>query len=80
MAAGLPIIATPLKAHKDVICDRKTGCIVSSFEEFKNALFYLSNPDNNSNMGVNAKNWIIDNIGTWDDCAKRYLKAYKDLI
>jgi glycosyltransferase involved in cell wall biosynthesis len=80
MAAGLPIIATPLKAHKDVICDRKTGCIVSSFEEFKNALFYLSNPDNNSNVGVNAKNWIIDNIGTWDDCAKRYLKAYKDLI
>ena len=79
MAAGLPVIASPLKAHKDMIDDKQTGCIVSSSEELEQALIFLSSPETNDNIGENARKWIIKNIGTWDDCSRRYIDIYQSL-
>lgn len=80
MASGLPIIASYLKAHTDMIQHNKTGCIVTSRAEFIEALSFLSDYDTNVNVGTVAKSWIIDNIGTWSDCADRYIKIYKNLL
>ncbi len=80
MAAGLPVIASPLKAHIDIIDDKQTGCIVSTPKELEQALIFLSNPITNNNIGENAKRWIVKNIGTWDDCATRYINIYQTLM
>lgn len=79
MAAGIPIIASDLSAHQDVVIHRETGWLVNSAEDLKQAIQYMSIPENNLRMGIAAKNWIIEHIGTWDDCAQRYEKAYMEL-
>ncbi len=79
MAAGLPVIASDLAAHRDVIIHKKTGWIVSSARDLKEAIKFMSIPENNLRMGAEAKQWIKEHIGTWDDCARRYANAYTEL-
>jgi len=76
MATGLPVITSDLVAHHDIVTHKKTGWIVKSSEELKQAIEFLSIPENNKRMGIAAKEWIKSNIGTWKDCATRYKTAY----
>lgn len=80
MAAGLPVIASKLSAHRDIIRHRQTGWLVDSPEEFRAALVELEMPDSNRETGQAARIWIKENIGTWDDCAGRYASAYQTLL
>ncbi len=80
MASGLPVIASDLPAHRDVIRQGKTGWLVSSQKEFQEALHWLKERENNMQMGNQAKTWVLKNIGTWDDCAERYVKAYQSVM
>jgi len=80
MAAGLPVIASNLSAHRDIIYHRQTGWLVDSPEEFRSALSTLEMPDSNRETGQAARIWIEENIGTWDDCAARYVSAYRRLL
>jgi glycosyltransferase involved in cell wall biosynthesis len=80
MAAGLPIIASDMPAHIDVIKHGINGWVVSNPQEFKNAIFSFGNAETVKRMGGSARSWILENIGTWDDCAERYITAYHDLL
>lgn len=80
MAAGLPVIASNLSAHRDIIQHRQTGWLANSSAEFHEALNFLENPDHNRATGEAARAWIKANIGTWDDCAGRYISAYQRLL
>jgi Glycosyl transferases group 1 len=80
MAAGLPIVASPLAAHLDIIANGKTGAIVRNPEELGATLSKLSQPEENMRIGVNARSWVKEQVGTWDDCAQRYFDAYKFLL
>jgi len=80
MAAGLPVIASDLPAHRDVVCDGETGCLVSTLEDFRVALERLEVPAGNRAIGEAARNRVRETVGTWDDCAARYEKAYRDLL
>ncbi len=80
MASGLPVIASNLVAHRDIIRHRQTGWLVDSADEFRAALLHLEIPDHNQETGEAARNWIKTNIGTWDDCAERYVSAYQSLL
>ena len=80
MAAGLPVIASDQPAHRDVILNGKTGWLVSSRHEFQEGLSWLKKKDNNIRMGERARMWIREHIGTWDDCAERYMKAYQSVM
>jgi glycosyltransferase involved in cell wall biosynthesis len=80
MAAGLPVIASRLPAHDDIIEHGKTGMLVDSPEALHAALDWLKNPANNQAMGMAGQSWVRSTLGTWDDCAGRYLKAYQDLL
>ena len=80
MASGLPVIASDLPAHRDLIRHMETGWIATCSADFRTALDFLSDVDNNSRTGLAAKNWISAEVGTWDDCAARYKNAYADLV
>lgn len=79
MAAGLPIVASPLAAHLDIIRDRDTGMIANTREELQATLAKLARPEENLRIGSNAKTWVKEQLGTWEDCAQRYVSAYKSL-
>lgn len=80
MAAGLPVIASNLSAHRDIIRHRQTGWLVDSIEEFRVALAALEMPDSNLENGQAARAWIRESVGNWDDCAARYVSAYRYLL
>lgn len=80
MAAGLPVIASSLPAHRDIIRHQQTGWLVDSRDEFCAALTYLGMREHNRETGEAAHNWIKENIGTWDHCAERYVAAYQSLL
>ena len=79
MAAGLPIIASDLPAHRDIIRHGETGFLVSSQEELQKALEHLSDPSTNRRFGDAARAVAIERYGTWQDCAERYMTAYRTL-
>jgi len=80
MAAGLPVVASDIPAHLDTIIHQKTGFIVTSVEEFKKAMTKLKDPETNRIVGNQARCWVEKEVGTWQDCANRYVKAYIDLL
>ena len=80
MAACLPVIASVLPAHNDVILNLSTGMLVDSPTALAEALSFLATKDNNRDMGEAARAWVLANVGTWRDCAQRYLAAYQALL
>lgn len=77
MAARLPILASPIPAHRNVVRHMETGWLASSREEFAGGLEWLARPDHNEAAGANAHDWVRREIGTWRDCAERYKTAYR---
>jgi hypothetical protein len=79
MAAGVPVIASDIPAHRDVINHRDTGMLIHSARDLQEAVGFLSKTEVNEAMGRKARAWVMKHIGTWDDCALRYFKAYQAL-
>ncbi|MDP1526688.1 MAG: glycosyltransferase family 4 protein [Rhodocyclaceae bacterium] len=79
MAAGLPMIASDLAAHRDFLTHNETGWLVNRPEDMAAGLGYLEIPENNRRIGQAARQWIKTSIGDWDDCAARYLAAHEAL-
>ncbi|MEN8135707.1 MAG: glycosyltransferase [Thermodesulfobacteriota bacterium] len=80
MAAGLPIIASNIPAHRNLIINYETGILINSKDELKAAIEYLAIGANNKRIALQARNWVKAEIGTWDDCAERYLQIYERLL
>ena len=80
MAASLPVVASVLPAHRDLIRTGETGVLVNSRLEFKAALQDLESPTINQSLGLAAREWVKKAVGTWDDCAARYYAAYQTVI
>lgn len=80
MAAGLPILATDVPAHRDILQHGRTGWLAANREEFVLGLECLEDPVNNQSTGRAGRRWVKESIGTWDDCAGRYAAAYRRLL
>ena len=80
MAARLPVIASALPAHRDLIRSGETGMLVNSRSLFASALQKLESPADNQRIGEAAQAWIKTMVGTWDDCASRYHAAYQTVL
>lgn len=80
MAAGLPVLASDLPAHRDMLQHRQIGWLAANRDELCEGLNWLEDPVNNRTAGQAARQWIKDSIGTWDDCADRYAAAYQSLL
>lgn len=79
MASGLPIVASDLAAHRDLLRAGETGCLVRDEEELAQALQALEQAPANIAMGTAAQLWARQTMGTWDDCAQRYRVLYDQL-
>lgn len=80
MAAGLPVLASYLPAHCDLMQHQHTGWIARNREDVAVGLQYLENGANQQRVGLAGRQWIQDTIGSWNDCAARYTQAYRDLM
>jgi glycosyltransferase involved in cell wall biosynthesis len=80
MAAGLPVLASDLPAHRDIVQHRLTGWLAATPEELGQGLDWLEDPMNNQHTGQTGRQWVRDSIGTWADCAGRYAAAYQSLL
>jgi glycosyltransferase involved in cell wall biosynthesis len=80
MAAGLPVIASKIAAHADLIRHDETGWLVADHHALADALALAENPETAERMGMSAREFVLQQIGTWDDCARRYVAAYRDLL
>ncbi|MGI9233347.1 MAG: glycosyltransferase family 4 protein [Woeseiaceae bacterium] len=80
MAAGLPIIASRLPAHQDLLDSADGGILVDSEDAFGAAIKNLSNAETRASLAARARNSIRSAYGTWDDCAARYRRLYRHLM
>jgi hypothetical protein len=80
MAAGLPVIASDLAAHRDIIRHKDTGWLAKTKEETREGLTWLEQPAANKLVGETAREWVKNTVGKWDDCAARYVDLYKNLL
>jgi glycosyltransferase involved in cell wall biosynthesis len=80
MAAGLPVIASDLHAHRDIVKHQQTGWLATSRQHFECALTQMENPSQNNQFGEAARTFVKHHMGTWDDCASRYAGLYRKLL
>ena len=80
MASGLPIIASRLPAHENILSNRQTGWLCNTPVGFGEAIEKMENINHNKQIGDAARKWVRDEIGTWDDCAKRYHNIYEKML
>lgn len=80
MAAGLPIIASDIPAHSDLLRHADTGWLCGSDSDLAEGLEALEDPARNVGIGEQARRWVQAEIGTWDDCAGRYVRIYQELL
>lgn len=80
MAANLPVLASDLPAHRNVIAHKKTGWLAPSKDSFCAGLKWLSEPGNNRKVGLAAREWARRDIGMWDECADRFKSAYEWVV
>lgn len=79
MASGLPLIASDLAAHRDLVRDGETGRLVKSREAFSAALEELSDPQHNRRAGDAGRALARREIGDWRDAAARFRAAYREV-
>jgi hypothetical protein len=80
MAAGLPIVATQLPAHTDLLAHGRTGMLVGSQADLGKALDSLSEPAFRAAVTAAARDQVRQQVGTWADCASRYHAIYCGLL
>lgn len=80
MAAALPIVASRMPAHADLVAGGTTGLLCDNQSEYAAAVRQLEQPDLNRAFGEAARRWVMREIGTWDDCATRYASIYRRLL
>lgn len=80
MAAGLPILASRLPAHVDLIEHGKTGWICDDRKGMATGLASIEAAQVGMTMGQHARATAQSRFGTWDDCAARYGALYAALM
>lgn len=79
MAAGMPVVASPLAAHKELIINGENGFITETESAFHSAITSLKHGPLNRRLGQTARTIVKNRFGTWDDCADRYIQLYQQL-
>ena len=79
MAAGLPILASRLPAHVDVVTHARTGWLCDDPAGLAEGIAVIEDPRHNREMELEARAWVRQRIGDWEDCAGRYAGLYRSL-
>lgn len=79
MAAGIPVIATDFGTVQDFIVHQENGFLVSSQEEWVDAIkTIIENPNLRNNIIINARKTVEQNYSVSSNKSK-YLAIFKDL-
>ena len=80
MASGLPVLASRIPAHEDIVLHARTGWVCDDPSGLAAGIAAIEDPMRNIDMGRSAHDWARQNIGDWDDCAARYAAEYQRLL
>ena len=80
MAAGLPILASRLPAHEDLIAHGGTGWICDDAAGLADGIRWIEDMQHNHDIGTHARQVARARFGDWDDCACRYAAQYARLL
>ncbi len=80
MAAGLPIVASDIDAHKNLLAETEGAYLIATGKDLEQALGKLAEQDAHRKAVQAVRSFIREEQGTWDDCARRYLNLYKELL
>lgn len=80
MASGLPIIASSIAAHSDLVDPHAHGALIESESDFITAIERISDRNEQARIGNNCRNFCQHRFGTWNDCSDRFIKLYERLI
>jgi glycosyltransferase involved in cell wall biosynthesis len=80
MASGLPIVASAIPAHSDLLRHRETGWLCQDPGDVEAGLRAIEDPLSGPELALRAKAWVQSHVGTWDDCANRYASVYHQLL
>lgn len=80
MAGGLPIVASDLAAHASFLRHGETGWLCNNAQTLGEGLAALEDHGINRRIGTSAREWATHHVGTWDDCAERYVRIYRELL
>ena len=76
LAAGMPVIASNIPAHQEIITQGRHGFLVNSAIEFREAVAQVSDSSKHRELSENCRNTSRRDYGTWRDCMARYKKLY----
>jgi glycosyltransferase involved in cell wall biosynthesis len=79
MAAGLPIVASHLPAHENIVFHGETGWLCATADDAAQGLARFEVATENMRAGLAARTWVNRKVGTWDDCAASYVAHYRAL-
>lgn len=79
MAAGLPLIATDLPAHRDLVDSGGNGWLAESREALAAALDDLADSERNRQAGLASRDKARREIGDWNAAAGRFRAAYREV-
>ncbi len=76
MAAGMPVVASKLPAHEELVTHGEHGYLVSTALEFQEAVARVSDPTTHLQLSGNCRATIECEYGSWQDCLARYQNLY----
>lgn len=79
MAAGLPLIASGLPAHRDLVEEGGNGWLAQSREALAAAVEDLADPQRNRQAGLASREKARREIGDWNAAAARFRAAYREV-
>ncbi len=80
LAAGLPIIASRIQAHTDLLANTQAGLLVATSAEFEQAIERYSDDTHHREAAESGRALAKAAYGTWDDCYTRFMLLYKRLL
>lgn len=80
MAAGLPIVASDLPAHCDLLETNDCGRICRDPASLEGYFAEAESPQAGQAISARAKRKAMELFGTWETCASRYAMHYRDLL
>ncbi|MEQ8515171.1 MAG: glycosyltransferase family 4 protein [Chromatocurvus sp.] len=79
LAAGLPIIASDIPAHRDIIEPHRHGYLVDSPESLREAMARVADPVEHARLSAACREDAAAIYGSWPDAASRYRALYEAL-
>ena len=79
LASGLPLVASGIPAHAELVESSGGGVLVDTPGELAQAVETLERATNNADLSSRAREFARREYGTWDDCAARFARLYESI-